>query len=140
MEIDANLVTATAARLGGVFGTFIKAVNAFNENDWEKYKAQLDPDVVAYNITVLNYVQGRDKVADYFKSISDPNDKTSLQFDPTKTMAWFPHVFPLSVDGVAKWTHKANGHIRVPIKYKFFFSPSGTFLLTAVWAQHSPPS
>ncbi|MBV9288179.1 MAG: hypothetical protein JO288_10205 [Hyphomicrobiales bacterium] len=140
MTLDVGLVKTASARFGGVLGTFIESVNAFNDNDWDKYQTQLDENVVAYNITRLNYVQGSRNVADYFRSISDPNDKKALQFAPTKIITWFPELYPLSVEGIAKWTHKADGHIRVPIKYKFFFSPADSFLLTAVWAEHSSPS
>jgi hypothetical protein len=123
-------------RIQGVLGTFVGAVNAFNDNDWDAYKKYLDQNVVAYNLSVFGYTIGRDNVADYFGSISDPNDKLSLQFEPTNNITWFPSVFPLSVWGVARWTHKASHHVQVPIRYEFQFSPGESFLLTAVWAQH----
>jgi hypothetical protein len=123
-------------RIQGVLGTFVGAVNAFNDNDWDAYQQYLDQDVVAYNLSVIGYTRGRGRVTDYFRGISDPEDKLALQFHPTNNITWFPSVFPLSVRGVARWTHKANGHVRVRIKYEFQFSPGDSFLLTAVWAQH----
>jgi len=125
-----------SARIQGVLGTFVGAVNAFNDNNWDAYKNYLDQNVVAYNLSVFGYTIGRDTVTDYFRSISDPKDNLSLQFDPTNDITWFPSIFPLSVRGVARWTHKASHHIQVPIRYEFQFAPGESFLLTSVWAQH----
>jgi hypothetical protein len=122
-------------RIQGVLGTFVDAVNAFNDNDWDTYKNYLDQNVVAYNLSVIGYTLGRDNVVNYFRGISDPKDKLNLQFQPTPNITWFPSVYPQSVWGVALWTHKANGHVLVPINYEFQFYP-GSFLLTSVWAQH----
>jgi hypothetical protein len=124
------------ARIEGVAGTFFGAVDAFNKNDWDAYKQYLDENVVAYNLSVIGYTPGRDAVAAYFSRISDPKDKLALQFEPTNDINWFPSGYPLSVWGVALWTHKASHHVRVPINYQFQFYPGDSFLLTAVWAQH----
>jgi hypothetical protein len=123
-------------RIQGVLGTFVGAVNAFNDNDWDTYSQYLDENVVAYNLSVVGYTTGRDNVTNYFRDISDHKDKLALQFQPTNDITWFPSVFPLAVRGVALWTHKASHHIRVSIKYEFQFSPGESFLLTSVWAQH----
>ena len=131
-----TLARSVAVRLQGVLGTFVDAVDAFNKNDWDLYKTFLDPNAVAYNLSVPGYTIGRDNIADYFRSISDPKDPSSLQFAPTNNITWFPSVYPLSVRGVARWTHKASHHVRVPIRYEFQFAPGESFLLTAVWAQH----
>jgi hypothetical protein len=125
-----------AERIQGVLGTFVDATNAFNDNDWDAYKQYLDQNVVAYNLSVPGYTIGRDTVTNYFRDISDPKDKLALQFEPTNDITWFPSVFPLAVRGVARWTHKASHHERVPIRYEFQFSPGESFLLTSVWAQH----
>lgn len=122
-------------RIEGVLGTFVGAVNAFNDNDWDAYRQYLDQNVVAYNLSVPGYTIGGDNVTNYFRNISDPKDILALQFEPTNDIVWFPSVFPLSVRGVARWTHKASHHVRVHIRYEFQFAP-GSFLLTAVWAQH----
>jgi hypothetical protein len=132
------LAPLVSARLEGVLGTFVSAVDAFNKNNWDLYKTFLDQNVVAYNITSLGFATGRDNVANYFRSISDPKDPSNLQFQPTNNINWFPPVYPLSVQGIALWTNKPHGHLRVPIKYEFQFSPGDSFLLTSVWAQHSP--
>ena len=116
-----------AARVQGVFGTFDGAVDTFNKNDWDQYKYFLDPDAVAFNITAPGYVRGRENIANYFRSISD-QVPTDLQFEPTNRITWFPGFFPLSVRGVARWTHRANHHVRVRIKYEFQFSPGELFL------------
>jgi hypothetical protein len=34
-------------RIQGVLGTFVGAVNAFNDNDWDTYSQYLDENVVA---------------------------------------------------------------------------------------------
>ena len=125
-----------AERIQGVLGSFVGATNAFNDNDWDAYQRYLDPNVVTYNLSVPGYTMGSDNVTDYFRGISDPDDKLALQFKPTNAITWFPSVFPLSVRGVALWTHKANHHVRVSIKYEFQFSPGESYLLTSVWAQH----
>jgi hypothetical protein len=132
-----NLAPVVSARLQGVLGTFVSAVEAFNNNDWALYKTFLDQNVVAYNITSLGFVTGRDNVANYFQSISDPKLPSNLQFVPTNIINWFPPIYPLSVYGIALWTHAAHGHIRVRIQYDFQFSPGDSFLLTSVWAEHS---
>jgi hypothetical protein len=124
------------ARIQGVLGTFVGALNAFNDNDWDTYKKYLDQNVVAYNLSVVGYTRGRDNVADYFRGISDPKNKLNLQFQPTNDITWFPSVFPLAVRGIALWTHQANGHVRVPINYEFQFYPGDSFLLTSIWATH----
>jgi hypothetical protein len=126
----------SAARIEGVAGTFFGAVDAFNDNDWDAYKQYLDGNVVAYNLSVLGYTIGRDNVCNYFRGISDPKDKLALQFEPTNHIQWFPNGYPLSVWGVARWTHKASHHVRVPINYEFQFYPGESFLLTSVWGQH----
>jgi hypothetical protein len=123
-----------ATRLQGVLDTFVDAVAAFNNNDWDTYKAFLDENAVAYNLSVFGYTQGRDKIAAYFRGISDGNP-SDLQFVPTNNITWFPSSFPLSVGGVALWTHKASHHVKVSINYEFQFNP-GNFLLTSVWAEH----
>jgi len=123
-------------RIEGVLGTFVGAVNAFNDNDWDAYGQYLDQNVVAYNLSEFGYTMGRGNVTDYFRRISDPQDRLSLQFEPTNDITWFPSVFPLSVRGVARWTHKASHHVRVRIRYEFQFAPGESFLLTAVWGQH----
>jgi hypothetical protein len=122
------------ARIEGVLGTFSGALEAFNSNDWDKYKQYLDQNAVAYNLSVPGYTLGRDAVVDYFKGITTKN-KLDLQFQPTNDITWYPSVFPLAVRGVALWTHKANNHVRVPINYDFQFYP-GSFLLTSIWATH----
>jgi hypothetical protein len=122
-------------RIQGVLGTFVGAVNAFNDNDWDAYKQYLDQNVVAYNLSVVGYTLGREAVVDYFKGITDPKDKLALQFQPTNDITWYPSVFPLAVRGVARWTHKASHHVRVRINYDFQFYP-GSFLLTSIWATH----
>jgi hypothetical protein len=124
-------------RVESVATTFANSVDAFNANNWDEYKKYLDRNAVAYNISVLGYTIGRDEIADYFKSISDPNDPENLQFVPTNIIRWFPSVYPLSVRGVALWTHRAHGHVRAPIRYEFQFAPGDDHLLTAVWSQHS---
>lgn len=130
-------ITAFAAmRIQGVLGTFVDSVNAFNNNDWDTYKQYLDQNVVAYNLSVVGYTQGRDAVVDYFRGISDPKDKLSLQFVPTNDITWFPSIFPLGVRGIALWTHKASHHERVPIHYEFQFYPGESFQLTSIWAEH----
>ena len=123
-------------RIQGVLGTFVNSVNAFNNNDWDKYKNYLDPNVVAYNLSVVGYTIGKDNVANYFSVISDPKNNLNLQFQPTNDITWFPSIYPLGVRGVALWTHKANGHVKVPIRYEFLFYPGESFLLTSIWAQH----
>jgi hypothetical protein len=136
MTITSLTITKFADdRIQGVLGTFVGAVNAFNDNDWDAYKEYLDQNVVAYNLSVFGYTIGSDKVTEYFRSISDPKHKLYLQFEPTNDITWFPSVFPLSVRGVALWTHRASNHDRVPIRYEFQFYP-GSFLLTSIWAQH----
>jgi hypothetical protein len=124
----------SAERIQGVVGTFVDATNAFNDNDWDKYAQYLDQNVVAYNLSKPGYTPGSSNVTDYLRRISTGN-KLDLQFEPTNDITWWPGPYPLSVRGVALWTHKASNHVRVPIKYKFQFYPA-SFLLTAVWAQH----
>jgi hypothetical protein len=121
-------------RMEGVLGTFVDATNAFNENDWDTYAQNLDQNVVAYNLSVPGYTIGSHDVTEYFRGISTGNN-LDLQFVPTNDITWWPGPYPLSVRGVALWTHKASHHVRVPIKYEFQFSP-GSFSLTSVWAQH----
>jgi hypothetical protein len=123
-------------RIQGVLGTFVEAVNAFNDNDWDTYRQYLDQNVVAYNLSVVGYTTGRDNVTNYFRGISDTKDKLSLQFQPTNDITWFPSVYPVGVRGCALWTHKANGHVKVHIRYEFLFYPGESFLLTSIWAQH----
>jgi len=123
-------------RIQGVLGTFVGAVDAFNNNDWNTYTKYLDQNVVAYNLSVIGYTLGRDNVAQYFHEISDPTDILSLQFQPTNDITWSPSVYPLGVCGVALWTHKASGHVGVRIRYKFQFYPGEPFLLTSIWGQH----
>jgi hypothetical protein len=118
--------------------TFFNATQAFNNNNWDQYAQYLDEYAVAYNITTVGIVRGRDNIKQYFRGISDPKDVTALQFELTNDINWFPPPFPLRVWGKALWTHKAHGHIKVPIKYECQFYP-GNCLLTMIWAQHSPP-
>jgi hypothetical protein len=123
-----------AKRIQGVVGTFVDATNAFNDNDWNTYAQYLDQNVVAYNLSLPGYTIGSVNVTGYFLSISTGNN-LDLQFEPTNDITWWPGPYPLSVRGVALWTHKASHHVRVPIRYEFQFSPA-SFSLTAVWAQH----
>lgn len=123
---------AVSARIQGILNTFINAVNAFNIQDWNNYEKCLDDYVVAYNVDHVNYLSGKKDVMDYFRGIKDPE-----YFEPTNDLTFFPPVYPLSARGVALWTHKADGHVKVPIKYEFQFYP-GNFLLTSLWAEHSP--
>jgi len=97
-------------------GRFVGAVDAFNKNDWNPYKQYLDHNVVAYNLGVIDYTQGRDNVVNYFSGISDPKDPLSLQFEPTNDITWFPSVYPLGVRGSTLWTHKASGHKGVSMR------------------------
>jgi hypothetical protein len=138
MEEAMTLLATTlfaAKRIQGVVGTFVDATNAFNDNDWDTYAQYLDEDVVAYNLSVPGHTNGSIKVTEYFRRISTGNN-LDLQFEPTNDITWWPGPYPLSVRGVALWTHKDSHHVRVPIKYKFQFSPGESYLLTAVWAQH----
>ena len=114
-----------AKRIEGVVGTFVDATNAFNANDWDAYALYLDQNVVAYNLSVVGYTIGSINVTNYFRSISTGNN-LDLQFEPTNDIAWWPGPYPLSVRGVALWTYKASHHVRVPIKYKFQFSPGSS--------------
>jgi len=124
------------SRIQGVLGTFVSAVDAFNNNDWNAYAKYLDQNVVVYNLGVIGYTLGRDNVVQYFANISDPNDKLNLQFQPTNDITWSPGNYPLGVRGVALWTHKASGHVGVPIRYKCQFYPGESFSLTSIWGQH----
>ena len=91
----------------------------------------LDPNVVVYNIGNVTYVAGIDNVMEYFRSIKDEE-----LFEPTNDMSLFPQIYPLSVRGIAFWTHAAHNHVKVPIGYEFGFTPS-SFLITYMWAAHS---
>lgn len=135
MVLTAVQITSTAAQVQGVLGTFNNATDAFNKNDWPTYGNYLDNDVVAYNLSQPGYTVGKSNVIAYFKSIST-GTPADLQFDPTNEITWFPSVYPLAVQGVAKWTHTASHHVKVPINYAFQFSPAKGFLLTVIWAQH----
>jgi hypothetical protein len=136
MPLDKTLFKSVVVRFEGVLETFVNAVNAFNDNDLNRYQTFLDPNAVAYNLSVVGYTTGRDKIVEYFRSISEPGNPSSLQFVPTNNITWFPGMYPLSVKGVALWTHKSSHHVRVPIKYAFQFYPGNSFLLTSVWGQH----
>ena len=135
MTLTAVQINLAAKQIQGVLGTFAGATAAFNNNDWDAYEQYLDKNVVAYNLSVPGYTIGSGPVTNYFRSISTGNN-LDLQFQPTNEITWFPSVFPLSVRGVALWTHQASHHVQIPINYEFQFSPGGSFLLTAVWAQH----
>jgi len=111
--------------------TFVQAVNAFNDRNWRHLEKLLDENVVVYNISNVAYVIGRKKAMEYFENIRDPEN-----FQPTNNISWFPSVYPLSVRGIALWTHQAHGHVNAPINYEFQFAPA-TFLLTSLWASHS---
>jgi hypothetical protein len=117
-----------------MLNTFVKAVNAFNSQNWNDCANCLDENVVAYNIGRFNYLTPKKAVMDYFRGVKDPE-----YFEPTNDLTLFPPVYPLSARGVALWTHQAAGHVKVPIKYEFQFNP-GNFLLTSLWAQRSPPT
>ena len=67
----------------------------------------------------------------YFYSITDEE-----LFEPTNEITFFPQIYPLSVRGVALWTHAAHNHVQVPIGYDFGFAPNN-FLITYMWAAHS---
>jgi hypothetical protein len=131
--IAVNTFRAGLAHTQTVAETFISAVNAFNAQKWDVVETLLHPDVIVYNISSVAYVSGLDAAMKYFDSLpkQDP-----AQFDPTNQMTFFPTVYPLSVRGVALWTHKQHGHVNAPIKYEFQFEPR-TFLITSLWAQHS---
>ncbi len=132
--INVNTFTAGLQHTQNVVQTFINSVNLFNHQKWADLEKLLDPYVVVYNISSLAYVQGRDAALQYFDSLPtvDP-----VQFDPTNQISFFPSVFPLSVRGIALWTHRQHGHVNVPIRYEFQFAP-GNFLIASLWAQHSP--
>jgi hypothetical protein len=127
-----QLTPVTAQRTNGVADTFVKAVNAFNTQDWKTVGDLLYKDIVVYNISHLNYVLGHAAVMKYFNGL--PKDKP-VQFDPS-TMTLDPGVYPVSVHGVALWSDPRKGHINRPIKYNFLFDPAN-FLITSLWAQHS---
>jgi hypothetical protein len=128
-----NMFNAGLAHSQNVAETFINAVNMFNAQNWADLRQLLDPDVVVYNISAVAYVLGRDAAMRYFESLPKEDPP---QFDPTNQISFFPTVYPLSVRGVALWTHKQHGHVNAPIKYEFQFEPR-SFLITSLWAQHS---
>jgi hypothetical protein len=119
-------------RRGGVVETFIKAVNAFNSQDWDVVAKLLHKNVVVYNVNHLNYILGYKAAMKYFRSLpeGDPD-----QFVPT-TMSLEPGEYPLSVRGIALWTDSGHGHINRPIRYEFNFEPA-TFFITSLWSTHS---
>jgi len=122
---------AVSARTFGVAETFFDAVNAFNSQNWPALLNFLDQYVVIYNVSQVHYITGIGAAQKYFEGITDPEI-----FQPTNQITFFPTIYPLSVRGVALWTHQAHGHVNVPINYEFQFSPGG-FLLTSLWAQHA---
>jgi hypothetical protein len=134
--IAVNTFGAGLHHTQNVAQTFINAVNLFNSQNWDEYIKLLDPDVVVYNISSVAYVQGREAVRRYLDTLPKAPKEDPVQFDPTNNVSFFPTVYPLSVRGIALWTHRQHGHVNAPIEYEFQFAPR-TFLFTSVWAQHS---
>jgi hypothetical protein len=130
MSIPFNF-DVTSTRTHGVAETFFDAVHAFNNQKWPALLKLLDQNVVVYNVSNVNYILGYAAAQKYFEGITDPET-----FAPTNQITFFPTIYPLSVRGVALWTHAAHGHVNVPIQYEFEFAPA-TFLITSMWAQHA---
>jgi hypothetical protein len=127
-----SFTNVTSARIQGVGQAFYDACNAFNKPDYATYLNFLDPNVVVYNVSSVNYILGRANAkTQWLDKIKDPE-----LFVPTNEISFFPLTYPLSVRGVALWTHKASGHVKVPIHYEVQFAP-GSFLITSVWAEHA---
>jgi len=130
--IISDKIKVTTGRLTGVWQTFADAVNKFNDHQWNDYRELLDENAVAYNLSTVDYLTGRNNIVDYFR-----NHFGNARFDPTNEFDFFPPVYALSVRGKAKWTHPP-AHDKAPIRYEFQFAP-GTFLLTSLWATHADP-
>jgi hypothetical protein len=121
----------TATRTTQVVDVFFQSVNAFNNQDWGTYLSLLDPNVIIYNVDRVDYIIGIDMIRQYVYGITDPET-----FYPTSQFTLFPAVYPLSVRGVALWTHTAHGHVNAPIRYEVQFAPHDA-RITSVWATHS---